>query len=713
MPQWAYLRQRSERFWGAGLLIFAAAAQGTPTAAPTDNLHSVATCHSGSTCWCPLIPQEFLRDPDNENVTDMLAGHTLKVVAFHEPPFAMINNSAPPGMGWGKRFSGFEIELTRRLAERGGFQVEYHEAGLLEGETWTESLVRVADHYDLVAGGGWLESSERRQRGVTFTTAFADFGTVLVAPKPRVTEPTHWDNAFFWTKPFTWEAYLAILGCITFASFCIWCLERPRQPGKAGCAESLYMGWLGTLGFGDHTWVKNWFSRGINVFWTLLIVVVLSSYTASLTNFLVQSSRTQPVAQDVDDFLHRGYKACIPKGWALERLVALKYSGSLGQISAYHESELTKKVADGVCDGLLMPLDYARSMVNGGPPRIDPVNGSGPDYGCSLQIVGRSVIPGPGAFPAGSGNCRWFVTQVFSGLLRKAAEQQEVAELFADTLKRITTHGNGRPRCPSGMDDVSGASETMRISHTHIAGLLVIICALILIIAIVGIVVNHVCTVIYGNADWAVDLRTLDDGQQMKLLTGIRDQLVNVELMGKSVQNILARAPTSPQGQQQHRRMEAVLLELRDQLQRHQQQGQQHLQEQQLLQQLLREQQWQLDECRRMKVQLLEQAERGWIAARSEAAQLDECRRMEVQLREVCHQLEQAERWIAARSEAAQAPRPGSRHVDARGPGPALEPSQSSGPRSEAQLAGSEQPVSPGRMQYSSEGSGGGGDASP
>eukprot|EP01062_Namystynia_karyoxenos_P024629 TRINITY_DN19613_c0_g1_i1.p1 TRINITY_DN19613_c0_g1~~TRINITY_DN19613_c0_g1_i1.p1 ORF type:complete len:614 (+),score=134.20 TRINITY_DN19613_c0_g1_i1:116-1957(+) len=490
----------------------------SPTKAPSDTLqnavHSVE-CTPGTTCWCPLIPQDFFINP--ENVTSLLVGHTLQVGVHHYPPFTSVDHSAPAGSA--ARFSGFEVELMRSLAEIGGFQVEFHEFPF-PADSWTMTLLSEADKYDLVAGG-WSDTSSRRRRGIVFTSHHADFGAVLLVPKPHKVDPGFWTNAWFWLQPFTWDAYPAIVLCFIVPSTGIWFLEKARQPGVSGFCEALYMGWLGLLGFGDHTWVKNWFSRATNFYWSLLVLVLIASYTASLTNFLVQSSQAQLVASDLDDFLQRGLRACTPSGWATEQLVTARYHKQANQFVSVTDTELSMRVAEGRCDGMVLPLDNARVLLSGGPPRTAPKNGD-TEYGCGLQIVGRTVMPGLGAFPADLANCRWFVAQVVSGLLRALTEQHEVEEMFVDAVKQVTSLDNGYPVCPSASDDASGDSDTVRISFHHLAGLFMVAFLPAAVIPIAGFIVNWQCKR-RGKPDWAVDNRTLDD-ESIELLTTIRQE---------------------------------------------------------------------------------------------------------------------------------------------------------------------------------------------
>eukprot|EP00666_Eupelagonemidae_sp_cell4sb_P016908 gene16909-8091_t len=51
------------------------------------------------------------------------------------------------------------------------------------------------DKYDLVAGGGWIDTADRRKLGVAFTTSVNDQGIVFAVKKPRVIQSDMWDYA--------------------------------------------------------------------------------------------------------------------------------------------------------------------------------------------------------------------------------------------------------------------------------------------------------------------------------------------------------------------------------------------------------------------------------------------------------------------------------------------------------------------------------------
>eukprot|EP01062_Namystynia_karyoxenos_P080339 TRINITY_DN8635_c0_g1_i1.p1 TRINITY_DN8635_c0_g1~~TRINITY_DN8635_c0_g1_i1.p1 ORF type:complete len:625 (+),score=202.39 TRINITY_DN8635_c0_g1_i1:95-1969(+) len=400
----------------------------------------LARAQGAGTDWCALAAattaNSFLG-----NISKALQGETLRVVAFHEPPWAVIDDSLPAGYGRGKRISGFEVELMALVASEGGFSLDYHGHTVGENESWTDALFRAKDEYDVIAGGGWMDTSERRRGGVIFSTPIENLGTVLGMRRPEHQETSVWDNAWFWVKPFTAGAYVvAIIALSVIPALLVWSLERAEQPGIEGITQGVFMGVLAVVGFGDFTWA------GVMMVWALVCLVLVSSYTASLTSFLVVSGQAKLGVADADDFFTQGHVACVPKGWALVQQIRRRWPKHTSLMREVPADRMARGLADKECDGMLMQFDYMRIMLQGGPPR-SPVADGGEDYGCRAVIIGRTEINGVGAFPTGTNQCKWFINQVINSIIRVLAEFDRIEELFQETVSRSTRKADGSPRC--------------------------------------------------------------------------------------------------------------------------------------------------------------------------------------------------------------------------------------------------------------------------
>eukprot|EP00660_Eupelagonema_oceanica_P017169 gene17169-19742_t len=216
-------------------------------------------------------------------------------------PFCVVSGAAASrSAGSGRQLSGIDIETMRAIAEKGGFQVAYHEEVLPAGWSWTEMLAGkggdcgLVARYDLVAGGGWIDTSVRRALGVLFTSPTNNQGAVLAVRKPSTPEAGTWDNAFFWVKPYSWDAYLLVVFVWLFPTVLVWSLEiaTPDSDLRDETAFSvittaLNSSFLNMTGFGEFEWPTQRASRLIIACWALLILIVLATYTANMTAFLV------------------------------------------------------------------------------------------------------------------------------------------------------------------------------------------------------------------------------------------------------------------------------------------------------------------------------------------------------------------------------------------------------------------------------------------
>eukprot|EP01062_Namystynia_karyoxenos_P067149 TRINITY_DN61021_c0_g1_i1.p1 TRINITY_DN61021_c0_g1~~TRINITY_DN61021_c0_g1_i1.p1 ORF type:complete len:533 (+),score=151.26 TRINITY_DN61021_c0_g1_i1:86-1684(+) len=463
---------------------------------------AAAQTSAGVTDWCPFI-EKYPSFHEWANLSQLMAGRRLSVIGFHEPPWTIINESLPEGLGWGMRYSGFEVDLWLELAAVGGFTIDYTGYRVPQGVTWTEALLEQKEKYDVIAGGGWVDTARRRRLGVTFTTGYAENGIVLAVPKPKEKKASIWETAFYFVKPFTLGAYgLTALMALGPAAL-VWLLERESEPGCAGVWQAQFMGALAVLGMGDFTWASRWPTRGIMVLWAFTCLVLGASYTASLTTFLVSDTAEAVAVSGAASFFDKGMIACLPKGWAASDLVRTKWSEYSGLMKDIPPAELTKGMIEGDCDGVLMGRDYARIMLSGGPPRTAPDDG-GEDYGCRCQIVGNVEINGVGAFPAATSNCRWFPVQVVNALIRELGEFQRIEGIFKTAVSRATRTAEGRPRCtPGGPPPDAG---TVRLSAENLVGLVVVSIPAIGCLAIVAAVASQV-----AGREIGVDSKALSD----------------------------------------------------------------------------------------------------------------------------------------------------------------------------------------------------------
>eukprot|EP00662_Eupelagonemidae_sp_cell21_P026993 gene26993-38529_t len=306
------------------------------------------------------------------------------------------------------------METMGELAKRGGFQVEWHYEDIPDGWGWTDMLVGkdgspgLYSRYDIIAGGGWIDSSGRRQLGVQFTVPYADQGIILAIKQPRIEESGTWENSFYWIKPYSKDGWGVVITMWIFPATMILILEywgtadfgarsAYTQKGVAtfkACgidthieksdklvkfpyiARTLFRRtFLNIVGFADSfEWPSQPASRFIMAIWALMILIFIATYTANMTAFLVVQKEPVADVTGVDDFIRQGRTACLPKGWGPVQTIKAQWPNLL--VAEEPANTLPRLVNEGI-----------KESCTGG---VNEDTGAACDeYGCDLFLIGQ------------------------------------------------------------------------------------------------------------------------------------------------------------------------------------------------------------------------------------------------------------------------------------------------------------------------------------
>eukprot|EP00850_Spirogloea_muscicola_P012458 SM000080S22973 [mRNA] locus=s80:410778:416896:- [translate_table: standard] len=207
------------------------------------------------------------------------------------------------GEGTGNdRFQGYCIEVFRAALEQLDYSVPYMFVSFGDGSTtpnYTQMVEAVANKaFDAAVGD--ITVTAERSLIVEFTQPYESSGLVVVVPQ-KGTSASPW--AF--TKPFAWSLWLFIGGLLVLHAFVVWLLEERQKEKevKGGLKQQLVtMLWFSfnTLFFNLPTTVTTTPGRLVVIVWLVVVLILTSSYTASLTSLLtVQqlSSSIQSVAE--------------------------------------------------------------------------------------------------------------------------------------------------------------------------------------------------------------------------------------------------------------------------------------------------------------------------------------------------------------------------------------------------------------------------------
>ncbi|XP_017232892.1 glutamate receptor 2.8-like isoform X2 [Daucus carota subsp. sativus] len=194
-------------------------------------------------------------------------------------------------------FSGFCIDVFAEVVNilKDNYSLPY-EFFPFDG-TYDDLVFSVSNEtYDAVVGD--VTILEHRAKFVEFTQPFVESGlSMMVQYKP---EPT---RAWLFLKPFSRSMWLATLGILFYTMFIVWFFERKSNPDFKGAFRD-QLGttmWFtfSTLFFAQKEKVYSNFTKMVVVVWLFVVLVLTSSYTASLSSMLTVE-RLRPKIEDID-----------------------------------------------------------------------------------------------------------------------------------------------------------------------------------------------------------------------------------------------------------------------------------------------------------------------------------------------------------------------------------------------------------------------------
>ncbi|XP_076906232.1 glutamate receptor 3.4-like [Bidens hawaiensis] len=155
-------------------------------------------------------------------------------------------------------------------------------------------LVRaVAEHkYDAAVGD--ITIITNRTKVVDFTQPYLESGLVIVVPLNK-SKPKSW--AFL--RPFTVELWLVCGGFFLFVGFVIWFLEHRlneefRGPPLRQIVTVLWFS-FSTMFFSHREKIVSMLGRFVLILWLFVVLIITSSYTASLTSILTVQQLTSSI----------------------------------------------------------------------------------------------------------------------------------------------------------------------------------------------------------------------------------------------------------------------------------------------------------------------------------------------------------------------------------------------------------------------------------
>ncbi|TKY59185.1 Glutamate receptor 2.7 [Spatholobus suberectus] len=192
------------------------------------------------------------------------------------------------------KYSGFCIEIFEKVL------------GLLEYDLPFEfypingtypDLVQLVYNKTYEAVVGDVTILAERLQYVDFTVPYAESGLSMI-----VTENSK-ESAWMFMKPFTWQMWAATGAMLIYTMLVVWYLERKPNPEFHGSWKSqistALMFTFSSLFFAHREKIYSDLSRVVMVSWLFLVLILNSSYTASLSSMLTVQ-RLRPNVTDIE-----------------------------------------------------------------------------------------------------------------------------------------------------------------------------------------------------------------------------------------------------------------------------------------------------------------------------------------------------------------------------------------------------------------------------
>ncbi|KAK7362750.1 hypothetical protein VNO77_04871 [Canavalia gladiata] len=266
--------------------------RGFNTSLPTEKSSNSVSRNAESLSGVVIWPGKSPRAPKGWNLPTKQ--NPLKIGVPGRTSFSKFVKVDYDEHGTPYKFSGFCIEIFEKIL------------GLLEYDlpfqfypvngTYPD-LVQLVYNKTYEAVVGDMTIIAERLQYVDFTVPYAESGlSMIVKEKSK-------ESAWMFMKPFTWQLWTVTVTILIYTMLVVWYLEREPNPEFHGNWKSqisiALMFTFSSLFFAHREKMYSNLTRVVMVSWLFLVLILNSSYTASLSSMLTVQ-RLQPNATDIE-----------------------------------------------------------------------------------------------------------------------------------------------------------------------------------------------------------------------------------------------------------------------------------------------------------------------------------------------------------------------------------------------------------------------------
>ncbi|XAR49808.1 hypothetical protein NMG60_11003955 [Bertholletia excelsa] len=258
--------------------------------------------------------------------------------------------------------NGFCIDVFIKVINSLPYAVPYEFVPFNTSEIYDDLVFQVfLGNFDAVVGD--VTILRNRTEYVDFTLPYTESGVSMVVP----IKDDQKGNAWIFMKPLTADLWLTTGAFFIFTGFVVWVLEHRvnkafRGPPRQQVGMMLWFS-FSTLVFAHREKVINNLTRFVVIVWVFVVLVLTSSYTASLTSMLTVA-KLQPTVTDIKDLIKNGEYVGYQQGSFVDGLLKnMKFDPSkfknYSTIEQYDEA-LTKGSRNGGVAAIVDELPYLR-----------------------------------------------------------------------------------------------------------------------------------------------------------------------------------------------------------------------------------------------------------------------------------------------------------------------------------------------------------------
>ncbi|XP_039808817.1 glutamate receptor 2.8-like isoform X4 [Panicum virgatum] len=213
--------------------------------------------------------------------------------------------------------TGYCIEVFDAVMRKMPYPVGYEYVPIPNSSVSYDQFVNLIPEQraDIIVGDVTITAS--RMAKVDFSMPFTDSGwSMVVAVRPE-TSTSMW----IFLQPLTTSLWLASLAFFCFTGFVVWAIEHRINPEFRGTPWQqfglIFYFSFSTLVFAHKEKLESNLSRFVVIIWVFVVLILTSSYTASLTSMLTVQ-KLQPTVTDVRELQRSGYNIGYQEGTFIE-----------------------------------------------------------------------------------------------------------------------------------------------------------------------------------------------------------------------------------------------------------------------------------------------------------------------------------------------------------------------------------------------------------